>query len=304
LNNKLDIILAKPIFQKLEFKLSCSKAKSNIFPDILYATDIETLIRAPYNFYAKKILKLRKINEINDRPNLAEFGNFFHSVIEQYTKCYRSDEQNKSLQLIAIAKSTLADNNIPNFSKKIWQIKIAALANEFIKFDEDRRRNIIKVYSEIHGYTTLDIKGKIITIKAIADRIEVGSSGSLSIFDFKTGSIPTKKEILSGLSPQLLVEAIIAFQNGFPIESKLNKDVENPNLLAQAKLAIIYVKIASSSPYIRTNEIILSSQDIAQHKSGLIKLLEYYIDTLEFPIKPNLMKYDDYSHFARRNDNC
>ncbi|MBA2629105.1 MAG: PD-(D/E)XK nuclease family protein [Rickettsiaceae bacterium] len=269
-------------------------SRSKTFPDVLYATDIETLIRAPYNFYAKKILKLRKIEEIDERPNLAEFGNFFHRVVEHYTKNYNPRNVSKSLQIISIAESILAESIVPYFAKKMWKTKIMTLADEFIKFDDDRRKNAVKVYSEIQGQTTLVIKGRNIILKAIADRIELDHNGTLAILDFKTGTLPTKKDVLSGLSPQLLVEAIIAFEGGFPLSSEVS---------CKAELVLTYVKIGSSSPYISTSEIILSFNEIMRHKAGLTTLLEHYISDLEFAIKPSLMKYDDYSHLARRNKN-
>ena len=269
-------------------------SRSETFPDVLYATDIEILIRAPYNFYAKKILKLRKIEEIDERPNLAEFGNFFHLVVEHYTKNYNPRNVSKSLQIISIAESILAESNVPDFAKKMWETKIKALADEFIKFDDDRRENAVKVYSEIQGETTLDIKGENIILKAIADRMELDHNGTLAILDFKTGALPTKKDVLSGLSPQLLVEAIIAFEGGFPLGSEVSYKTE---------LVLTYVKIGSSSPYISTSEIILSFDEIMRHKAGLTALLEHYMCGLEFAIEPSLMKYDDYSHLARRNKN-
>jgi len=338
LGNKLETTNARPVFDKHELlspeppELS---SRSENFPNVLYATDIETLIRAPYNFYAKKILKLRKIEEIDERPNLAEFGNFFHLVVEQYTKSYNPRNINKALQLISIAESILADSNVPNFAKKTWKIKITALANEFIKFDEDRRKNAIKVYSEIQGEFPLEVKpNKFLLIKAIADRIELSHDRTLAILDFKTGALPTKKDVLSGLSPQLLVEAIIAFEGGFPLGSEVScktiaetssvlhqtlefqdkaeertlvreqsRDLQNSGVSCKTELVVIYVKISSSSPYISTSEIILSFDEIMRHKAGLTELLGHYMDTLEFPIKQNLMKYDDYSHLARRNQN-
>ena len=111
--------------------------------------------------------------------------------------------------------------------------------------------------------------------------------GIATIIDFKTGAAPTKQEVYSGLSPQLIVEAIILSEGGFSINCQQVKN-------------LAYVKIASNHPYIRTSLITITPSDIAQHKQGLLELLEHYITTLEFPIEYNIMKYDDYKHLARR----
>ncbi len=162
-----------------------------------------------------------------------------------------------------------------------------SIAPELNDFETRRREQIQSIHCEIKGNLELSIKGKKITISAISDRIEIGKKGEAYILDYKTGAIPTKKDITSGLSPQLLVEAIILSENGFGISVK---KIEK----------LIYVKINSYSPYITTTEIELSKEDIQNHKKGLISLLEHYITTNQFPIKPCAMKYDDYTHFARR----
>ena len=277
---------AKAIFGQQNSVNEITSAKANIFPNIIYATDVETLIRAPYNFYLKKILKLRKIEEINEYPNLAEFGNFFHNVIDNYTKNYQPLNHNKQQQIIDIADSILLNSNVPVYSQKDWKIKINAISDELISYDEIRRKKAVKIYSEITGSINLDIKGNTIMLKSIADRIEINSKNQATIMDFKTGAVPATKDILSGLSPQMLVEAIILAENGFGFEATLDK--------------IIYIKINSSKPYIQTTELVITSDELVQHKQGLIKLIEHYIDSMEFLIEASSMKYDDYKHMARR----
>jgi ATP-dependent helicase/nuclease subunit B len=287
LGDNLQHSIMKPALEKQELAQVELHAKAHLFPKKISATDIETLIRAPYNFYAKKILNLKKIEEIDERPNLADFGNFFHEAVEQYTKNYSKTDHNKELALKEIAKSILENAPLPNHSKKSWLIKFNAIAPEFIEFDEERRQTTTKTYSEIKGELKLDILDQEVTILAIADRIDLHADGSATILDYKTGAVPSQKDVLSGLSPQLLIEAIILFENGFKITA--------------AKVSsMIYVKINSASPYITTTEIKLSPEDFAHHKQGLINLLEHYVRTMEFATQPNLMKYDNYSHLARR----
>lgn len=279
-NKFISKIASKRDIQTFE-KQQESIAVSSIFPEQISATDIETLIRSPYNFYTKKILKIRKIEEISDRPNLADFGNFFHQIAEDFS----NNLPEKSIEYLC--NKYLEKTNIPEFSKNAWKTKIMAIAPEFIDFEEKRRKLIKSVYCEIKGSIELNIKGKKINIVAIADRIEVGKHQEAYIMDYKTGAIPTKKDIISGLSPQLIIESIILSENGFDIPVSVVKK-------------IIYVKINSHSPYIKTTEIELSEEDIYKHKQGLISLLEHYITTNQYPIEPCIMKYDDYNHFARR----
>ena len=143
--------------------------------------------------------------------------------------------------------------------------------------------------AEARGELVLKISGKEIKIVAIADRIEINKENKAIIMDYKTGTLPTKKDVFSGLSPQLIIESIILLEGGFGKLGSL--EVEN----------LVYVKINSKSPYISLTEIPIRKEDIQNHKQGLINLLTHYITTGQYFLEPNLMNYDDYWHLARRS---
>ncbi len=53
------------------------------------------------------------------------------------------------------------------------------------------------------------------TLTAKADRIDRMTDGTLTIIDYKTGALPTNKEVAAGYAPQLPLEAAIAAAGGF-----------------------------------------------------------------------------------------
>jgi ATP-dependent helicase/nuclease subunit B len=264
-------------------------AVADFFPKQLSATDLETLIRTPYNFYVKKILNLKTEKELEDTTPLSEFGNFFHKLVELYSKNYNQTEFIGCDNFNNYAKELLNNSIFPKQTQNLWQLKIGAMSQEFVLFDNERRKNGMQIFSEVRGEIILDINGTKIKIIALADRIELNKEKNKAIIiDYKTGAIPTKKDVLSGLSPQLIIESIILHEGGFPELGKIETE------------SLIYVKIASQEPYISTIEISITKDDILQHKQGLINLLHHYITNGEYLIEPNLMKYDDYWHLARR----
>lgn len=285
-------------------------AYADQFPSQISATDIETLIRAPYNFYAKKILQLKALNQLEDYPSFAEFGNFFHAVAENYTNQYAEIKTNSIAAKIEvfnhISETLLLDSFIPEYSKKLWLTKVAILADEFVEFEDKRRQGCCKVYTEIRGQITLPIAGKEIKIIAIADRIEVTNQGQAIILDYKTGTPPTKSELLSGQSPQLIIEALIMQNGGFNIAENDSNNMEdtseekNNSVQSYEVHSVIFVKIASSKPYIRLIEVELNKSDLSDHMDGLKSLLEHYVSTGKYQIDKCDLKYDDYNHLARR----
>ncbi|XVN42800.1 MAG: PD-(D/E)XK nuclease family protein [Candidatus Rickettsia vulgarisii] len=293
---KLQFILGKKLNpKKLEIK-NCQNLPINnktyihspIFPEVLSVTSIEMLIRNPYSFYAKNILNLRFKDMIGEDPKISDFGIFIHRILEQYTKNYNQLEQDKVQVILDISNNILQSIILPDYTKRIWQTKFTPIADDFIEFDEQRRKNCQSIYSECRGEIVLNIADQELKIIAVADRIEVDKYGQAVIIDYKTGTLPTKKDVDSGLSPQLIIEALILAEGGFNIKAENVKQV-------------IYVKLSSSKPYIQVMEINLTKEELFHHKQAMIKLLEYYIRNKNFPYDIDLLTYNDYSHLARKS---
>ncbi|WP_303719429.1 PD-(D/E)XK nuclease family protein, partial [Brevundimonas naejangsanensis] len=64
------------------------------------------------------------------------------------------------------------------------------------------------------GALTFEAPGGPFTVKAYADRIEVGAL-SAAVMDFKTGQVPTAKQIKAGFAPQLTLTGAILAAGGF-----------------------------------------------------------------------------------------
>ena len=131
-----------------------------------------------------------------------------------------------------------------------------------------------------------------IKLKAIADRIDQGNEQSCIIIDYKTGSIPPRRELLSGLSPQLPLEGLILREGGFS------------EISAQTRSQLKYIQLTGGDP--PGKEIILEEDTdalITKAEEGLRKLIEAfdYDDTpyLAYPDPNNKMAYDDYEHLSR-----
>ncbi len=259
------------------------------FPDLVSSTAVELLIKNPYAFYAKNILKLKKLYRFKSSPDLADFGIFIHYILDQYSKSYcpKSFEE-KTVTFCEIAKDALEKMN---FQKQaFWMHKVESIAQEFIDFDENRRCFLSNVWSEQKGSTLIKLASKNVTLTSIADRIELSKNGEVCILDYKTGIVPSNQDVQSGLSPQLLVSSIIASKGGFDCL----KGFVNP-----AK--ITYVKLSSCSPYWQASDIIV--ENLSDHLKQLVQLLEIFLDSgaeLKFsPLGSAHSGYDEYAHLGR-----
>src|SRR3546814_3530789 len=82
-------------------------------PRSLYVTDIQTWVRDPYAIYAKRILRLRRLDPVDAPPDARLRGNIIHDVLDRFLKRHpdalpaddaaldeRSEEHTSELQAI------------------------------------------------------------------------------------------------------------------------------------------------------------------------------------------------------------
>lgn len=257
------------------------------FPDKLYVSNIEMLSRNPYGFIFRKILNLKPMNYFSQLPDNKDFGSLVHDIIEEISNT-GSDE------FESIIESKFSILNYSSDYKITTKDRLINIAQEFYRIHTESINNNFEIYSEIEGEMKIQFSNKRqISISAIADRIEV-SKDLVRIIDFKTGSPPTFKDVNSGKSPQLMIEAMLLISNGF-----------NGILYNHQQIEIVYYKVNSKKPYFEEKTLSVSKDDILYHKDKMIEFLEYYYLKDEVDISninlPEYWKspYDDYK-FIRR----
>jgi ATP-dependent helicase/nuclease subunit B len=189
-------------------------------PRSLPVTDIETWIRDPYAIYAKRVLGLRRLDPPDEPPDARLRGTVIHDVLETFQQRHLA-----TLPEDAAAMDELLDLGREKFGAWLEQPEIAALwwprferaMRWFLSYERARRSGGFRpALLETKGATAFDAPAGAFTLEARADRIDRHDvDGRLAILDYKTGQPPTPKQVNSGLSPQLALEAAIARAGGF-----------------------------------------------------------------------------------------
>lgn len=270
-----------------------AKAKLKDWPRYIAATHIELLMRNPYSFYARKILNLYKLDDLAAEPSVAEFGNFIHEAIETYSNLYQENKEPEELfeTMINIGNDILNNYGYSPATINLWWPKFKNIMAAFIKYDEECRKNLQRIFTEHEGKLQLNIAGHNINLTAKADRLEITNNKKLHVIDYKTGIVPSHKHVGLGISPQLLIEALIASEGGF-------KDIDNIN-----GFELIYIKIAAGKPHIKENLIQQNPNFLKETKEGIISLLSYFLSDeavfLSNPDRRIAPQYNDYAYLAR-----
>lgn len=190
---------------------------ANARPNELSVTRIETLIRDPYSIYARYVLGLRPMDDLDADPGAAERGTMVHSALESFVKAYPEHvPENAKQHLIAFGQLAFGDLlNRPGV-RAFWWPRFERIADWFIDWQRQRiEQGWSTVLVEETGALEIDAIAGGFKITAKPDRIDFREDIGLSIIDYKTGSPPNKKQVNSGLSPQLPLEALIAMAGNF-----------------------------------------------------------------------------------------
>lgn len=263
------------------------------------ATQLDTLLRDPYAAYARRILKLKALPPLNEPLGAADKGTVIHMALMRFIQAYPSGVLPKDAyqRLIAIGKQDFAGYDDDPRVRTFWWPRFEDIAQWFIENEQKRRDDISHSHAEISGKIMINNNnnsgadaGFILTAKA--DRLDVMNDGTLHIIDYKTGGVPTKKNVADGRSLQLLVEAVIAADGGFP------------EINAAEVSEIAYWKLSGKRGDPADISNVTPDQGFTQHaRQGFINLLTGFDNInagyLSEPRASEVNEYSDYKHLAR-----
>ncbi|CAN5562334.1 double-strand break repair protein AddB [soil metagenome] len=169
-------------------------------------TEVEKLIRDPYGIYAKRVLRLEPLTPIAPTPDYSLRGQLFHAALGKFTEAFPGElPADAAERLVAIGyevfKEHLANPDVAGF----WWPRFKRVASWWVAEERILRSNSQRVFSEIT--VKYDFGGLILSGRA--DRVDILRDGSARIADFKTGTVPSPKQVETGLSPQLTLEAAL-----------------------------------------------------------------------------------------------
>jgi ATP-dependent helicase/nuclease subunit B len=87
----------------------------------------------------------------------------------------------------------------------LWTPRFERAARWFLTYERGRRNQITKSHVEVKGSLEIPAREKF-TLRGRADRIDFFADGAASLLDYKTGRVPTDKQIRQLISPQLPLE--------------------------------------------------------------------------------------------------
>lgn len=260
----------------------------NARPRKLSASAVDLLMSDPYSFYAKYILKLYPLDDLDMPLDQRNYGTLIHAIIEDFNNQYPKELPQNALDiLLDLGKKHFTEQGIAGELAAFWLPKFVSTAYWIIRQEKDYRSKVLNVNNEIKGEIKYTLPTGDVTFTAIADRVDILKDGKINIIDYKTGNIPSDKQVNNGYALQLPLEGLIAEKNGF--SGIQNKEVEN----------LIYWQLGKKDLRISTE----TTGILDKCEAFLLEMMKtfdnpnmpYYFR----PVPKFIIKNRDYEHLAR-----
>ena len=269
---------------------------AEIRPTELSVSNIENLKRNPYAIYAKYILRLRPLNELGNPNKAIIYGNVVHEVLSRYLENtpYADDKE----KLLSSFKSEIKKTVLGIADQLFYTSQFEQMIPFFLNEQKEAKKARIKSISEVNGKIVFNDIKRPFTLTARADRIDIATNLGATVIDYKTGTPPSFKEVSTGNSPQLSLEALILSKGGFEgIPAQKVANLQYWHLGRQPK----------KTSLIKEKEI---SKDLTEFLNKTENGVKELIKTFEksetryevCPVVRNNPKFNDYEHLARQQE--
>jgi len=287
--------LRKPLReQTADHAVPTPKPPAEARPSRLSVTRIDVLQRDPYAIYAESVLGLKPLDPLGKPIDARETGTAIHRALELFDARPGIGAEG----LLELMETELRWHGERRESLAGRRAILRGMAAWVVDWHATRQAGIEgSAQLEVNGTWTFPRPELTdFTLSAQADRIERRVGGSLAILDFKTGNPPSDKEIKSGLSQQMPLQALIAQEGGF-------KDVPADEV---SELTYVAVKAKPEVRVVGTSKVLEKSPtELADDaRNGLVRLINAYSDPerayLSAP-RAQFVQYEgDYGRLARR----
>ncbi|MEW9806211.1 double-strand break repair protein AddB [Mesorhizobium sp. ZMM04-5] len=239
-------------------------------PKRFSVTQIETLRRDPYAIYAREVLKLAALDPLLRDPEAAERGTLFHEILHGFSSSGVDPADPAALGvLLETGRACFSAAALPPDVEAVWWPRFRALAGGVIGWDAPRA--VTRRASELRADET-KVGRTGVTLRGVADRIDLHKGAGADILDFKTGSSPSKGQAHTLLAPQLALEGALLKRAAFGDVGK-----RQPSELAYVRLKANGLVIEES--ILKHSQSVKTADELSEEAwTRLEKLLEHYND--------------------------
>ena len=191
------------------------------WPKEIGVTQVATLKRNPYEFFARHILGLRETAGLEAPLSPATWGSYLHELSERLAQpesaaaqLYKEGKHQQAKSAVADLARDLAEKSFRQAADEL-ALRRGRILGVGARFLEQHHEALL-AQAEVESETRLHrAYGDGLSLVGRADRIErLAESGVTKIIDLKSGVAPSEAKVVSGEEPQLpLLAALLQQEN-------------------------------------------------------------------------------------------
>lgn len=212
----------------------------SMLPAAFTATDYQRLVNCPYQFFAARGLGLAPEDEVREEIEKVDYGIHVHRILQAFhtgmpglagpwrAKLDDATRPDAEALLHQISQQVFAKDLRRRFLARGWLYRWEKCIPAYVEWEMKRAAQWQAEASEIkreqkflEGETQITLTGRI-------DRLDHGKDG-YGIIDYKTGSVPSRDEVLRGENIQLPFYALLLEKENVTQATFLALDGENVN---------------------------------------------------------------------------
>lgn len=199
-------------------------------PQGISASGYNALLACPYQFYARYMLRLAELDDVQEMIEKSDYGTIVHGVLAEFHRLHPvvsdmgSDEAVQELERLSVA--AFADDVARNYLAQAWQARWQALIPAYLDWQRAREAEgwLWRAAEAKRSVTIATPQGRKLTLRGRIDRVDE-REGTAAVIDYKTSKAKKLKDALRipGEDVQLPVYALLW---GGPVAAALFLSVE------------------------------------------------------------------------------
>jgi len=260
-------------------------------PRRLAVTKVELWMRNPYAVYARYILNLYPLKDLQPAEIQQLYGVAVHRALEAFVQ-ENPNSADKS-RLAELADHFMREVGMRETDRLFCRPRFDQMASFWTEQQSLTAGKIESSLTEVQGSYTFDVGGRPFTLTGTADRIDLFKNGLARVLDYKTGSVPSIKEVSAGYAPQLPLEAFLFLKGSFQTTDYTLTE-------------LTYWKLAAKQEDCKVI-CLTEKKPVAEWVAEAFEGLKTLIHTFDLPTTPyeacpvagKEPTYNDYDHLAR-----
>ena len=190
---------------------------------------LQSALLCPAQFFFDHILRLRELAEFEGGISPLERGQKIHEIVASFVSRAIRLIQGGELSrvsfetLAAVLKETALEKLAPELPATVWQVELERLTGKpdypglLLRWLEEEWKRLLDGWTWIaveSGFKHLEIRDCRAGLKGRLDRIDSHSERGVICWDYKTGSVPKRREVLEDNTQPQLAAYLLALGRG------------------------------------------------------------------------------------------